>query len=147
MPRDNRQAVSIRGLREFRRQLKKISPELDKATREILKDAGELAAAEARRRAPRGSTDRHRSHRDRRYRPGRLAGSIKVSSTQARLSIYSNLPYAAVHEYGGTIRPRGVPIRIKESRMIRGAVEARTDDVIREVEKVTDRLADQAGFH
>lgn len=146
MARDAKQAVHVRGLSEFRRTLKRISPELDKETRRFLKEAGEKAAVEARRRAPVGSTDRAKSHRGRGYRPGKLGRSIKVSATQARISVYSNLPYAGVHEYGGTIKPRGVPIKIKESRMVRGAAEAYMDDVLGQVERVTDHLANQAGF-
>jgi phage gpG-like protein len=45
-------------------------------------------------------------------RSGRLAGSIAVSAEQAgsgaRVSVSSDAPYAAIHEYGGTIPARSI---------------------------------------
>lgn len=129
---DPKNAVRIEGLRELRRAFKAISPELDREVREYLKAFAAKVAADAARRAPR--------------RTGRLAKSIKPSVTQKQVAIQSRVPYAATHEYGGTIRPRGTPIRIKKSRMMGRAVDAHRDEAVRNVKGLIDHVSRRNGF-
>ena len=62
--------VYIKGLAEFRRDLRRIDPVLAKGVREGLKDAAQIVAYEARRRAP--------------VRSGRLVASVRAFASGNR---------------------------------------------------------------
>lgn len=111
---------------------------LAKEMRLVLKEASELVANEARRRAPR--------------RTGALASSIKAGTSGSRALVRSTSPYFAVHEFGGTTgrghapRRGGGSVTIKRSNMVYGAIAAKSKEAERLVLKGIDRLGRQAGF-
>ena len=86
-------AIDIKGMRQFRRDLKQLDNEVDKRLRGELREIAADVAAEAAVLAPR--------------RTGALAASYKPFVTQRGAGVRSRLPYAPVIEYGGTIRPQG----------------------------------------
>lgn len=114
-------AIHVEGLRVFAKQMRMLSPELAKALSAELRDIGDHAR------------DKVRSSGARPYRTGRLRKSIKTSVTQRRVTLYSTLPQAPVWNFGGEIKPRGIPIRIPRTEFVTGAVKA-------EGEYVTERL-------
>lgn len=71
---------------------------------------------------------------------------MKHSVTAKQMSLYSDSPYSAVHEYGGTIRPRGTRIRIEKSRMLTGAVEDNRDELEEYILDMMENLARENGF-
>lgn len=105
-------AVRIEGLAELRLALKKIDRELDRGLAAVFRQIGRMVRDAARRNAP--------------VRSGALRKSIRSSVSARRSSIYSNLDYAPVHEWGGTIRPNGGAVKIEARRyMNRGVSESR----------------------
>jgi hypothetical protein len=109
-------SVRVEGLREFRRDLKKLEPLVAKELRKDIKAAAEKVAADARADAPRVT--------------GEYARSIKVYVTAKGASVGSRLPQAGVLHWGGTIQPRGVPIHFKARPVVSEALERRTDELI-----------------
>src|SRR5688572_25988668 len=99
MPKDF--DVNTKGLREFRRDLKRLDPQVDRELRVELREAVGKVIVQAATTAPRLS--------------GRLARSYRPFVTQRTAGVRSQLPYAGVHEFGGTISPRGTPITIRRS--------------------------------
>lgn len=131
--------VNVHGLADLRRALKRIDTDLDRDVRIELKALGESIAQVARNRAPIGPAgDPHR---------GALRSSIKVSVRQKTASIYSKLPYAAVHEWGGSIRPKGTPIQIEGRHYIVSAIEDSHDLIERRLLNTLDAVVARAGFH
>lgn len=124
--------VSVPGLAAFRRDLRKLDAEADKELRTGLKDGGGKVLAEARAAAPR--------------RSGALAKSLKLSVTARRVSIYSNLPYAPVVHWGGTIKPRGVPITFARTEFISGAAERGADQLVADIAAGVERAAIRSGW-
>lgn len=108
--------VHVEGLRALRRDIRKMQPDTVRELRKVIKDAAQIVAEEARTRAP--------------VRTGRLAGSIRATTSGDKGIVRSPLPYAAVHEFGGTIRPKGAPIAIRGSHMVYGALDNKRDAVI-----------------
>jgi HK97 gp10 family phage protein len=95
--------VEIIGLREFRRELKQAGQQWPKELRQANKDAAEIVAADARRRAPRGP---HLGGG--RVRP--VVSSIRALASQGRGQVAiggASTPHAQVLEFGGTIPRRG----------------------------------------
>jgi hypothetical protein len=124
--------VETDGLREFRRDLKRLAPEVDKELRQEMRDAVAKVAAQAALLAPR--------------RKGTLAGSYRPFVTQRSAGIRSALPYAPVIEYGGTIAPRGVDIRFRRSEPVTRAVLRETDEIVESFSDAVERAADQTGW-
>jgi hypothetical protein len=112
-------AVKVNGLAELRRDLRRLEPTTAKEIQRVLKEGAEIVAREAALLAPR--------------RTGALAESYKAYTRGARAGVRSSLPYAAVHEYGGTIRPRGTPILIQRSEPITRAVERQANAIVDEL--------------
>jgi hypothetical protein len=125
-------AVDARGVREFRRELKRFDPELEKELKGEFRDAAARAAAEA------GGLVNSRS--------GALARSYRPFVTARATGIRSSLPYAGVYEYGGTITPRGVPILFARSEPVTRAVERKADAVLQEAGNAVERAARKAGW-
>jgi phage gpG-like protein len=125
--------VRIEGLAELRRALRRIDKTLDRGLAVKLRSVGQLVQGAARREA------------DKFRKSGRLSGSIRVSVRQRQASIYSNLPQAPVHEYGGTIRPRGVPIAIPRREYMRRGVANSRRRIDAELEDILDAIADEWG--
>lgn len=67
----------------------------------------------------RGQTTKGKAHPTRiTSRTGQLRGSIEIdySGIPQRIAIGSEIPYAAVHEYGGRVHRRGHTRRLKQSK-------------------------------
>ncbi len=58
--------------------------------------------------------------------------------------VRSRLPYAGVIEYGGTIRPRGVPIEFRRYQPVSRAIERNADQI---AEELGDRIEDLTRRH
>lgn len=119
--------VEVRGLREFRRDLRRIDADLPKGITRALKDAAEIVADEARDRAP--------------IRSGRLKGSIRsftagdragvrVNARRRSAGYPSGYPYPKRIEYGDLSRP-----------FLRPALRARAREVAERMERVVDDVA------
>jgi hypothetical protein len=128
-------AVRLEGFREFQRDLKKLEPAVAKELRQDIKAAaGKVAVAAS---ASAGSFSR----------TGEYAKSIRPYVTARGASVGSRLPQAGVLHFGGTIRPRGVPIVFKPRPVISDALDRRTDQIVQDFGDAVDRAARAAGWH
>lgn len=125
-------AVEITGLADLRRTLRATDREGLKAIREVLKDAAGIVATEATLLAPR--------------RTGRLARSYKPFTRGNTAGVRSRLPYAPVIEYGGTIRPQGVPILFERSAPVTRGLERKVDAVTARLVVGFDAASRRAGW-
>jgi phage gpG-like protein len=125
--------IGTEGLRDFRRYLRKLEPELDKQLAKESKAIIGRVAAEAKGNAP--------------FLTGALGRSYRPFVTTRGAGIRSRLPYAGVHEYGGKISPRGTPIEIRRSLPITRAVEHNTDRIVDGFGDAVEQAADAAGWH
>lgn len=121
--------VRIEGLREFRRDLKRVSQEANKQLAGEIKTATENVAAEARGHAV--------------HRTGGYAASIRAYSGGA---VGSRLPQAGVLHWGGTIRPRGVAITFRRRPVVTDALERQTDRIVDAMGDAIERAARRAGW-
>jgi Bacteriophage HK97-gp10, putative tail-component len=126
-------AIRVDGLRELRRDLKRLQPEVDKELRKDLRAAAEKVATAARARAPRLT--------------GEYARSIRPSVTARGVSVGSRLPQAGVLHFGGTIRPRGVPTTFRPRPVISEAVDRMTDRIVDDLGDAVERAARKTGWH
>lgn len=124
--------INAPGLAKLRRDLGRIDRGLRTAADRHIRQAANRVRDTARSKAPR--------------RTGRLSKSIRTSVRARGASIYSNLEYAPVHEWGGTISPRGTPITIEASHYMAEAVEENTDMIEEELGRLLDGIADRHGF-
>lgn len=118
--------VRVDGLRELRSTLRKIDPASARALADEIKAAAGPIVREAQALAPR--------------RTGRLQGSIRATSSGNRLSVGSRLPQANVLHWGGTIRPRGVPITFERTEFITGPAERHRDEIPDRVGDAIERV-------
>jgi phage gpG-like protein len=133
MARNHGVSVDVPGLSKLRRDLKAIDKDLGKALTSHLRGVAREVRDDARSRAP--------------VDEGDLKKTIKHSVTSKGASVYSDSDYAEVHEWGGVIRPRGVPIEIVGRRYTYDAVGDRTGRIRSEVDRILDVVADHNGFH
>lgn len=124
--------VRVEGLREFRRDLKRVSPAVDKGLGVEIKKAAENVAREARANAPR--------------RTGAYADSIRVYATRGGASVGSRLPQAGLLHWGGTIRPRGVPITFARRAVVYEAAERQANRIAERVGDAVDVAARRNGW-
>lgn len=124
--------VEVEGLRELRRDLRAMDAALPKEVSGVLRQAAQIVADEARRRAP--------------VRSGTLAAGYRPGTAGDKALVRTTVPYAPVHEFGGTIRPRGTPITIRKQSMIYGAIARRREDVERLLLREFDQLASRHGW-
>jgi phage gpG-like protein len=127
------ETVYVEGLREFRRDLKRLEPETAKLLRADLKVVGVRIAAEARSQAV--------------QRTGAYARSIRPYVTARGVSVGSRLPQAGVLHFGGTIRPRGVPITFPARPVVSEAVDRNTDRLVNEIGDAVEQAARRTGWH
>jgi hypothetical protein len=125
--------IDVQGIREFRRDLKRLQPDIDRELRGEIREAGGVILVRARTLAPRLT--------------GELARSLRLSVTQRGVSIYSPLPQAPVLHWGGTIEPRGAPITFPRTEFISQAVEDRADELLDDISDGVERAALKAGWH
>jgi phage gpG-like protein len=125
--------IRVDGLREFRRDLKRLDNEADKELQRGIRDGAQKVLTAARAAVPRQS--------------GALARSLKISVTARKASIYSNLPYAPVVHWGGEIKPRGVPIRFPRTEFASKAAEQGADQLVEDIADGVERAARRTGWH
>jgi hypothetical protein len=126
-------AVRVEGLADLRRDLKRLAPDVLPEIRGALKDAADLVASKARANAPRAS--------------GALAASIRSGTAGNAGVVRSRLPYAKVHEYGGTIRPRGAPITIHRAQFVGRALTSTEDRIVESLADSINAVASRHGWH
>jgi phage gpG-like protein len=124
--------IRTENLAQLRRDLKRLDPLIDRELRDSIKEAADKVAVTAGALAPR--------------RSGALAHSIRPFVSGAKASVGSTLPYAGVVEFGGSIRPRGVPITFKPAGMVGRAVEDHADQIVEDIADGVDRAARRAGW-
>lgn len=124
-----RPGLYLEGYRDLRTVLRRSDRNLDlalgRAVREIGKGVRDKVREEARRFADSGD----------------LGRSIRYSVRAKSASVYSNLAYAPVHEWGGTIRPRGVPIAIPRREFAQKGVLRSRREIDGGMERVLDTVA------
>lgn len=127
--------VRIEGAKEFRRDLKRLQPEVEKLLRGDIKTIAAGVAGEAQARA--------RSF----ARTGKYERSIRPYVSGLKAQVGSRLPQAGVLHWGGTIKPRGVPIVFKSRPVISEALDRRTDKIVDEFGDAIEQAARRAGWH
>ncbi len=132
MARNHELSIEAPGLAKLRRDLKRIDADAAKELTSELREMAKDVRDDARGLAP--------------FDEGDLKKSIKHSVRARGASVFSDSDYAEVHEWGGTIRPRGTPIEIRGRRYIYTAVGNHLDSIYVEVERSIERIADRNGF-
>jgi hypothetical protein len=95
--------VEVHGLKDFRRELKRLGPAWPKELRQANKDAAEIVARTARRRAPRGPHEGGG-----RVVPIHLNIRALASQTKGQVAVGgARSPHGPVYEFGGSIGRRG----------------------------------------
>jgi phage gpG-like protein len=129
------QPVRVEGLRDFRRDLKRLEPEVEKLLRADIRLIAAGVATEAQVAA--------RSF----ARSGAYARSIRPYASGMKAQVGSKLPQAAVLHWGGTIRPRGVPITFKPRPVISEALDRNTDRIVNRFGDAVELAARRVGWH
>jgi HK97 gp10 family phage protein len=127
--------IQVNGLRELRRELKRVSADLPKELAQANHDAAEIVAAEARRRVP--------------VRSGKLRGSVRSLRGQARGVVAAgraSVPYAGVTEFGGRIRRfhSSSKTRIPAQPYLYPALADKRDEVVEHYGDALDSLLHKA---
>lgn len=125
--------VQIHGLRELRKDFRKLGGTANRELSGELKRALLPIVAVARADAP--------------QRTGRLAASIKPFASGLRVGVRSALPYANVVHWGGTIEPKGVPITFPRRAFIWDAIEERDDRIVDDLGDAVEDAARRCGWH
>lgn len=121
-----RPRLQVDGLNDLRRDLRRVDAALIGEVKTLNFRAGELVAAEGRRRVPRRSGTLAAS-----IRPAKQAAAAVVRAGSARVA------YAKYVHWGSKHNPRPV-------RFLYGAVDARRDDVIRMYRAGLERIIRRA---
>jgi len=135
--------IDVKGLRDLRTELKRIGPEFPKELRAANKEAAEIIAVEARRRAPRGPHEGGG-----RVQP--LAGSIRAVANQLRGQVAvggARSPHGPVLEFGGTIGRRGTTgarTQVRAQPSLYPAIASERDEVVEVYGEAIDRLTSRA---
>lgn len=133
MARDREFAVRTEGLGALNRSLGRISKDLKRESVRHLRGTAKEVRDTAKPLTP--------------VKSGALQRSLRYQASTRSASVSSSLPYAGVHEFGGTVSPRGVPIAIPKSRMLGRAVQQETPRIEQELGNLLDRIARANGFH
>lgn len=136
--------ITVVGIKELRKALRDVDPELQKRLKVELKKAAQIVADDAKRRVP--------------VRSGRAQGSIRAGSSGANAWVAGGkktVPYYGWLEYGGRKPISGRPRSVgpwkgsgggKEGRFIQPAIEAKFDEVRQAVDEAVDDAVKAAGF-
>lgn len=127
------QAVRVEGLAQLRKDLRQIQPAARREITRGLKEGAVVVAATARPLARRGAT-------------GRLAAGFRPGAAGNSAFVRNRVPYAGVHEFGGVIRPRGVPITIKAHPAATRALALKEDAIVEKVGDAFDAVARRHGW-
>lgn len=112
-------------------RLEALNLELGREVEKLRRRAAELIVPKARAHVPITHYPTRRGH----LAASLAAGSGQVRSGGSGFGVISRVPQGGVHEFGGTIAPRGYPIRIRPSRMATlGGEESlpQVDELLRE---------------
>jgi hypothetical protein len=135
-------AVRIEGLAALRRDLRGMTADVRRDVRLALKGGAELVARDAGPLAARGTRP---IPADRRPRT-RLADSFRAGTSGDVAVVRSRLAHAGVHEFGGTISPRGTPIKIKATPAATRALERNEERIVDAVGDAFDAVALRHGW-
>jgi len=127
-------AVKVEGLADIRKSLRKL--ERTGQSREVtraLKQGATLVATAARPFAAHGKT-------------GVLAAGWRAGASGNKAFVKNKVPYAGVHEFGGTIQPKGTAIKIKATPSATRALEAKEERIVALVSDAFDDLASRYGW-
>jgi hypothetical protein len=130
-----RPAIDTAGISDLLRDLRKIDKRLGASLVSELRLVGNKAR------------DRVRTSTQTPYRTGRTRRSVKTSVRRGGISLYSNLPQAPVWHWGGTIKPRGVPITFPRTEFVAKEVRDASKDTEAELAGVLEATAERYGFH
>jgi len=121
--------IYIEGLADFRRDLRRIDPELAKGVREGLKDAAQIVAYEAQRRAPR--------------RTGRLVASVRAFASGNRAGVRVTARKVSRAYPGGYPYPRRIEYEAGgRGAFVAPALAAKQVEVTRRLGYVLDDVAE-----
>lgn len=132
-------SVDARGIRVFSKEMRKAAPKLGVAASASLRAIGNEIRDEIR-----SSSDSPYAENpadDSKGKVGRKRKSVKTSVRVGGVSLYSLEPDAGVWEWGGVIKPRGVPITIPRTKFVTGAVEAHKEKTEAALLGVVDDVA------
>lgn len=125
-------AVRIEGLADLRRDLRRAEPRVRREVTQALKEGAVVVAAAASPLAPRKS--------------GTLAASYRAGAAGNSAYVRSRVPYAGVQEFGGVIRPKGSPVRIRPQPAVTRALSLKEDSVVDAVGDALDGVFARTGW-
>jgi phage gpG-like protein len=127
--------VTVEGLADLRKRLRKYDKEIDKEARLVLRAPLVKARGRARQRASRYS------------KTGALERSIGLSLTQKQVALVARVPYAAAQEWGTSgkptsrVKPKGTPIKIPRRENLWGAAMEYRSTMVRAVQDMAEEVA------
>jgi hypothetical protein len=77
---------------------------------------------------------------------GRVRAEHQAVRDREGRVVGSRLPQAGVLHWGGTIRPRGVPIKFEPHPVMSDALDRRTNEIVDDLGDAVDRAARKAGW-
>lgn len=132
------QAIRVDGLAEFRRECRKLGPDAARELRATLLAGAKMVATTAGVFAPRGTRPIPLTRRPRK----RLANSYRAGARGASAVVRTSLIHGRIKEY----RKTGTAAEMRGTRPVARAIDARADDVVRELETGFERVAARHGF-
>jgi hypothetical protein len=133
-----RLSASFENITEVREYLNSIADGLDRALLEgLIQDAQPLLAT-TKALTPYGPGPRPTADPDSDGALPHIRDMLAVTVSGGSIALIAHHPGAVVHEWGGTIRPRGAPIKFKEQAMARRAAVQQLPEIERAVD---DRIS------
>lgn len=127
------EAIRIEGLAALQKDLRGMKDaESSREVRKAMKEGAQLVASGARPLAAR--------------RTGKLAASFRAGAAGNTAFVRSRLPYAAVHEWGGVIRPKGAPITIRATPAATRALQSNEERIVEKVADAIDQWSTRYGW-
>lgn len=139
----NVEPVAIPGLARLRQDMRLIQRSLLTELRKAEAEAAVIIARDAAARAPRGTRPLPKDRKKRladTVRPIVRGNRVGVGATKAAA------PHANVVHWGGTIRPKGKPIRFQRRPFVLEAFDAHRDEFVALLAVKFDELARRHGF-
>lgn len=124
--------IEVKGLKDLRRDLRKVDKEAVKEVRVVIRDAARIVASEAAALAPRG-------------RSGKLAASYRGTTSGTKGIVRNRQVYSRFIEFG--FHPGGGRTFVPGKEPIGRALENRRDDVIEALGDGIDKAARSSGWH
>jgi hypothetical protein len=136
--------MRVEGLADLRRGFKGISRSMVTELRKAEIEGAQVVAAEAARRAPRGTKPLPAN------RKKRLHESVRPLVRGTRIYVGATAktaPHANVNHWGGEIKPKGTPIRFRRRPFVLEALAAKRPEFIAAFESALNDLFRRNGFH